>query len=195
MASAWSDIGDEHEDDPSFVVGSVDCTDESSKPLCDKHGVTGLPSLKYFMPPDPVGELYEGDRTLEMMGAFAKQLANGCYASTLDRCAAAERKDFEDVASRGVEKVRSTVTEMRGQLAEARAVLEEKGAALREMKEAWGKKKEKAKAKEEAIAAQNTLKGLSSKLSPGLRVMKAVLAAHGGTNPEGAKAKAAKSEL
>lgn len=31
-----------------MLIGSVDCTSDDSKELCEKYGVSGYPTLKYF---------------------------------------------------------------------------------------------------------------------------------------------------
>merc|ERR1712087_435520 len=51
-------------------IADVDCT-AAGKPLCEKYGVRGYPTIKYFNPPDEEGEDYKGGRTLADLKKFA----------------------------------------------------------------------------------------------------------------------------
>merc|ERR1712127_1058832 len=43
----------------------------AGKSLCDKFGVRGYPTIKFFNPPDEEGEDYKGGRDLESLRKFA----------------------------------------------------------------------------------------------------------------------------
>ncbi|KAJ1477926.1 thioredoxin-like protein [Baffinella frigidus] len=43
----WEELGTEYESSSSVIIGDVDCTVETG--LCSKQGVSGYPTIKYFM--------------------------------------------------------------------------------------------------------------------------------------------------
>ena len=65
MAPTWEELGDAYENSKKVVIADVDCTADGNDALCQKYGVTGYPTLKYFTPPDTEGEVYEGGRELK----------------------------------------------------------------------------------------------------------------------------------
>lgn len=89
MKPAWDQLGDEFAGSSSVLIGDADCTAEG-KSLCDKHGVQGFPTIKYFMDGDTTeGKSYEGGRdydslkahasdTLEVMCLIADPASSGC---------------------------------------------------------------------------------------------------------------------
>jgi len=78
---------------PTSLVGDVDCTTEG-KDLCEKHGVSGYPSIKYGDP----NELkdYSGARSYDDLKKFADEnLGPSCGPGNLDLCGADERAKLE----------------------------------------------------------------------------------------------------
>merc|ERR1711908_235556 len=65
-------LGAEYKDSKTVLIADVDCT-AAGKPLCDKYGVRGYPTIKYFNPPDEEGEDYKGGRTLADLQKFAAE--------------------------------------------------------------------------------------------------------------------------
>ena len=82
MKPAWDSLAQQFAKSDKVFVGDVDCT-ASGKELCERIGVQGFPTIKYFNPPDTDGEDYEGGRDEEALVEFAKTLGPGCSASTL----------------------------------------------------------------------------------------------------------------
>merc|ERR1712070_687380 len=77
------------------LIADVDCT-AAGKPLCDKYGVRGYPTIKYFNPPDEEGEDYKGGRTLADLQKFAAEnLGPGCSVDTLENCSDEQEKELE----------------------------------------------------------------------------------------------------
>merc|ERR1712183_1200599 len=62
-------LGSEFADSKKVIIGDVDCT-AAGKPLCDKYGVRGYPTIKYFNPPDEEGEDYKGGRSLAELQTY-----------------------------------------------------------------------------------------------------------------------------
>jgi thioredoxin-like negative regulator of GroEL len=68
------------------IIGEVDCTKEAD--LCQKFGVSGYPTLKYFTGATSAnGDAYQGGRDFEALQAFAtEKLGPSCGADNLDLC-------------------------------------------------------------------------------------------------------------
>jgi len=90
MKPDWDELGEKYEDSKKVIIGDVDCT-ASGKPLCEKFGVSGYPTIKYFNPPDTEGEVYEGDRDLKALKKFVKTLGPACTKATWDNCSAKQK--------------------------------------------------------------------------------------------------------
>ena len=70
MKPDWDSLASEYEGSDKVVIADVDCT-AGGKPLCEKFGVKGYPTIKYFNPPDEEGEDYKGARGLADLKKFA----------------------------------------------------------------------------------------------------------------------------
>jgi len=67
MKPAWDQLGDEFAGSSSVLIGDADCTAEG-KSLCDKHGVEGFPTIKYFTDGDTTeGKSYDGGRDYDAL--------------------------------------------------------------------------------------------------------------------------------
>ena len=118
MKPDWDSLGSDYADSKTVVIGDVDCT-AAGKPLCDKYGVRGYPTIKYFNPPDTDGEDYEGGRDEEALVEFAKTLGPGCSASTLENCSKEQKAEIEAL-------LKLPEAELTKQLEELKAALDEK---------------------------------------------------------------------
>jgi len=85
MKPDWDALGEKYEDSKRVIIGDVDCI-STGKPLCDKYGVDGYPTLMSFNPPNMDAEKYEGGRTLKDLKKFVKTLGPACTANTLENC-------------------------------------------------------------------------------------------------------------
>jgi len=117
MKPDWDSLSAEYEDSKTVIVADVDCT-AAGKPLCDKFGVRGYPTIKFFNPPDEEGEDYKGGRDLPALKKFIESaLGPGCSVDTKDNCSAAQLKDLEVyIAMDGAEratKLETMKTEMK----------------------------------------------------------------------------------
>mmetsp|Transcript_120100 Transcript_120100/g.383369 ORF Transcript_120100/g.383369 Transcript_120100/m.383369 type:complete len:139 (-) Transcript_120100:91-507(-) len=70
MKPDWDKLMEDFKDSPKALVADVDCTAEG-QPLCEKHGVSGYPTLKYGDPGDL--KAYEGGRTYNDLKKFAEE--------------------------------------------------------------------------------------------------------------------------
>jgi len=95
MKPDWDSLGAEYKDSKTVLIADVDCT-AGGKPLCDKFGVRGYPTIKYFNPPDEEGEDYKGGRDLAALKKFVESdLGPGCSADTKENCSAEQLKELE----------------------------------------------------------------------------------------------------
>jgi hypothetical protein len=95
MKPDWDSLGSDYADSKTVVIGDVDCT-AAGKPLCDKYGVRGYPTIKFFNPPDEEGEDYKGGRDLDALKKFVESdLGPGCSVDTKENCTPEQLKDLE----------------------------------------------------------------------------------------------------
>lgn len=94
MKPDWDALGEKYEDSKKVLIGDVDCTG-SGKGVCEKIGVEGYPTLKYFNPPDTQGETYEGGRSLKELKKFVKTLGPACTVGTFDKCSAKQKAELQ----------------------------------------------------------------------------------------------------
>jgi len=71
MKPDWDKLMEDFKDSPTALVADVDCTTDDGKPLCEKHGVQGFPTIKY----GDVGDLkdYSGGRSYDDLKKFAEE--------------------------------------------------------------------------------------------------------------------------
>ena len=86
LKPAWDKLGDEHKSSKTVVIADVDCTKEQD--LCQKYGVSGYPTLKYFTGATAAtGDAYNGGRDFDTLSAWAKDnLGPSCGAENVDLC-------------------------------------------------------------------------------------------------------------
>jgi len=95
MKPDWDSLGSAYADSKTVIIADVDCT-AGGKPLCDKYGVKGYPTIKYFNPPDEEGEDYKGGRDLPALKKFVEtELGPGCSADTKENCSAEQLKELQ----------------------------------------------------------------------------------------------------
>jgi len=95
MKPDWDSLGSTYENSNKVVIADVDCT-AAGKPLCDKYGVRGYPTIKYFNPPDEDGEDSKGGRDLPALKKFVEtELGPGCSVDKQENCSAEQLADLK----------------------------------------------------------------------------------------------------
>ena len=179
MAADWEELGEKLEDDTSTLIGSVDCDDASSKPVCNRFGINGLPALLYFMPPDARPEAYAGGRGLQALEEFVDALASApCYPGRRASCNATQAAALEALESAGVEAARKRFAEIRAYSGATRGELEQ---AMMTLQDHATDDAARDKAKEDLKFADDVLKMIEERTGAEYRQLKAFLAPHGGT--------------
>jgi len=95
MKPDWDSLSSDYADSKKVVIADVDCT-AAGKPLCDKYGVRGYPTIKYFNPPDEEGEDYKGGRDLSALKKFVESdLGPGCSVDAKENCSEEQLKELQ----------------------------------------------------------------------------------------------------
>lgn len=78
-------------DTEDSLVATVDCTSADAKELCEKHKISGYPTLKWGHPRKEL-EYYDGNRNYAELKRFAdKVLLPGCGPTNPESCSADEK--------------------------------------------------------------------------------------------------------
>lgn len=119
MKPDWDALGDEYADSKKVLIADVDCTADG-KPLCDKFGVRGYPTIKFFNPPDEEGEDYKGGRTLDELKKFAaNNLGPGCSVDTIENCSEEQKTDLKKYMDMDAAERDSMLASMKKAMADA----------------------------------------------------------------------------
>lgn len=119
LKPAWETVRDEVKDVDFLRIGTIDCTDDGNKALCDRNAIQGFPTIKYGHLDNL--ENYEGGRDVEALRSFALDLKPVCaigfevhcsdeeqtlLASLIDMDAATLENSIKehDVKVQGIEK-------------------------------------------------------------------------------------------
>jgi hypothetical protein len=151
MKPDWDALGTEFKDSPKVLIADVDCT-AAGKPLCDKYGVRGYPTIKYFNPPDEEGEDYKGGRDLAALKKFAStELGPGCSVDTMENCDAEQKAELEKYIAMPAEERDSKLAELKKAMADAE---EEHNALLKQLQATFKESQEKLEKLKEDSAPQ-----------------------------------------
>ena len=110
----WDELGEKFENSKTKLIGDVDCTKDESKDLCERFGVKGYPTLKYFTPGDPDGVNYEGERDLKSLTAFVKALGPSCGPNYKKKCTPEELEALDGYLALPAEELEAKIAEVNG---------------------------------------------------------------------------------
>lgn len=166
----WDKLGDKFNTGKSnAVIADVDCTDEGAKKLCDKNGVQGFPTLKYFTPTNgDDGEKYEDARDFNALKKFVNRISKKpCKPDTLENCDKKDKAYIEEIKDYTAEQLKEEQVKLDTQVTELAA--EHKTAA-----DLFEKQKEEAMATmKKADELKKKLTDLRSKAGYKLTILKA----------------------
>ena len=106
MKPAWDNLMKEYENSDNVLVADVDCIGDG-KPLCDKVGVKGFPTIKHGDPNDL--QDYQGGRDQSDLETFAKTLKPGCVVATLENCSEKEKKTIDALKEKSHKELKEAV--------------------------------------------------------------------------------------
>jgi len=119
MKPDWDSLGSTFADSKTVLIADVDCT-AAGKSLCEKHGVRGYPTIKYYNPPDEEGEDYKGGRDLAALKKFAEtELGPGCAVDTKENCSAEQLTELEKYISMPAAERTTQLEDMKKKMADA----------------------------------------------------------------------------
>ena len=106
MKPDWDKLMEKHADSETVVVADVDCAG-AGKPLCDKQGVGGFPTVKFGNP--NALEDYKGGRDFDTLDSFTENLKPPCSVETLEHCSDAEKVLIGDLKQENAETLQKMV--------------------------------------------------------------------------------------
>ena len=147
LAPAWKQLGEAFADNENVVIGDVDCTKEES--LCQKYGVQGYPTLKYFTGATAVtGDAYQGGRDFDALNQFAQEkLGPSCGADNIDLCSEEQAKLIKEKQALSAEALTAEIEAFDAEIKKAGDDLD---ALLKDLQAQYEAGK---KAKDEVIAS------------------------------------------
>jgi len=143
MKPDWDKLGQQYASSDSVLIVDVDCT-AGGEQTCQKHGVKGYPTIKYFMAGKKSGSDYQGGRDFNSLKQFVDSKLDKpvCNAITKKGCQPSEVEWIEKMETKTLEELQTSMKE-KGE--ELKSIKKEKSEAEKEFKEkekAW-KKREK----------------------------------------------------
>jgi len=160
MKPDWDALAEEFASSEKVIIADVDCT-TTGKSLCEKYGVRGYPTIKYFNPPDEAGEDYKGGRDLPALKKFASELGPGCSVDALENCSAEQKADLDKYIAMPAEEREAKLTEMKSAIDKAEKDHEE---LLKQLQATYKESMEKLeKLKEDSAPTMKLLKAASPK--------------------------------
>jgi len=107
MKPAWDQLGEKYAGSSSVVVGDADCT-ASGKELCSDKGVSGYPTIKYYI--DGEAEDYRGGRDFDSLNTFVQEtLEVLCQIDDQENCTDKEKKYITKMSAKSAEDVQKQV--------------------------------------------------------------------------------------
>jgi protein disulfide-isomerase A6 len=108
--------------DSKAVIADVDCTADSGKGLCEKFGVQGYPTIKYWNKDTADdGEKYEEAREYAKLKKFVKSMSKDpCNLETQENCNKKEKTFIEELSSWDEAKVKTESESYKTQLETAK---------------------------------------------------------------------------
>jgi len=127
------------------LIADVDCTAETGKPLCDRIGVQGFPTIKWGDASSL--EDYEGGRDYDALKKFAKEsLKPLCSPMNLDLCDDEKKKIITEFQAMPAEELQTKIDEKKAEIKTAEETFE---AEVKKLQDTYSKLQ---KEKEETVA-------------------------------------------
>merc|ERR1711964_908381 len=123
MKPDWDKLAKDFKSSQAVTIADVDCTDEANgAPVCQRFGVKGYPTLKYFLPgKSKSGMDYQGAREYAGMKQFAEQtFKKPCNVETGDGCAPNELEFIKKNEAKSAEEIKEERTTREEELKDIR---------------------------------------------------------------------------
>jgi len=110
MKPAWESLGAEYAGSNSVMIGDADCT-ASGKELCTEKGVSGYPTIKYYLNGEE--HAFSGGRDLDSLKKFVEDtLEVKCSQVEQDNCTPKQLKYMDKVGSWETEKTAAQIARL-----------------------------------------------------------------------------------
>jgi len=107
MKPDWDKLAEEFKDSPNVAIYDVDCTAKGEK-LCTKVGVSGYPTIKYYLADDPKAKDFNEGRDYKSIKKFVeKTFKAGCKIDTKEGCNEDQKKIIDELKDKPVEDVKA----------------------------------------------------------------------------------------
>jgi len=151
MKPDWDKLGQAYANDDTVLIVDVDCTADGQG-TCQKMGVKGYPTIKYFVGGDKKGKDYQGGRDFNSLKSFTEKNINkpNCNVVSKKGCKENEITFIEKNADKSVDELKQELAAKADELAELK---KERKAAEKEFKE----KEKEFKKKELLLSKASTI--------------------------------------
>ena len=141
MKPDWDKLGGYYADHPSVLIVDVDCTADGQG-TCQRMGVQGYPTIKYFMSGDKKGKDYQQGRDFNSLKSFAESRLNKpvCDAAMKTGCAKNEIAFIEKHEGKSADALKEVAKEKADELKEIRKARSEAESELKQKQREWKKR-------------------------------------------------------
>jgi len=123
MKPDWDRLMDDYASSDSVLVADVDCIGDG-KPLCDKVGVRGFPTVKWGSPDDL--QDYTGGRDFDALNTFASELKPSCNVANIDVCSDEQKETIRTLQDVDTEELSARVSAHEAKLSDAEKEFKDK---------------------------------------------------------------------
>uniref|UniRef100_A0A7S2YHE0 Thioredoxin domain-containing protein n=1 Tax=Entomoneis paludosa TaxID=265537 RepID=A0A7S2YHE0_9STRA len=114
MKPAWDQLGDEYAGSSSVLIADADCTAEAEE-LCQKFGIQGYPTIKYFVDGDMEGEDYQMGRDIDSLQSFVEtKLVVKCNITDPKDCSDKEKGYIEKMKAKSADDLKAQIIRLDG---------------------------------------------------------------------------------
>lgn len=113
MKPAWDQLGDEYAGSSSVLIADADCTVQEK--VCEKFGIRGYPTIKYFKDGDNDGEAYNGGRDFDSLKKFVvDNLEPKCDVANPEGCSEKAQNFISKFSGKNAEEIKAQIDRLEG---------------------------------------------------------------------------------
>jgi len=141
MKPAWDRLGADYKDSASVMIVDVDCTAEGSG-TCQKVGVQGYPTIKYYSAGDKKGKDYQGGRDYDALKSFVTKTLDKplCDAVTKKGCAKNEIEFLKKMDGKTKAELKAELKEKDTEIAAIKKEMKEATKEFNTKTQGWKKR-------------------------------------------------------
>ncbi|EKX39937.1 hypothetical protein GUITHDRAFT_143103 [Guillardia theta CCMP2712] len=120
MKADWENLAEIYSDSDVMKIGQVDCTSETGKGICERHGVHGYPTLKYKQP-GGMWSMYMSGRGKEQLASFVEdEILPKCSLENKARCSKKDQNFMERIQTMSFEERKALEVELNKEIEDAK---------------------------------------------------------------------------